>query len=142
MNQPKHNRISLATSSFSNRVLTDEQIEYLIRMEDSEAAGPGGAYRNDDELEEDGISEIVRKLSGSTIKEYCIWRWPSQSEEQFLLVLDDLCSSCSPALMFYSEEFAVLNIEDNSALLCLSIRDAKIISGSYKQYIVPIEALS
>lgn len=92
----------------------------------------------------------VRLLSGSSIKEYCAWRWPDNISEQFLIVLDNLseleCKSdkCY-ALVYHMGDNTLRIIGDK-----LSYEGALLLTGcdnavrllAVAKYIIPMEAIN
>lgn len=127
--------ISLAGSPYANKVLTDQQLDMILWEDEIQATAPGTSCQTTQE----DIDDVIKQLSGKTIKEYCEWRWPDNTEEQFLLVLNDL-SNIEPQK---GEVYAVYNFKQDSIIKNLPLKQAQSMANiSYNIYAIPMDALN
>ena len=127
--------VSLVGSPYANKVLSDEYLDKILWEDTINGIGPGGVC----DTKQEDIDEIISKLSGNTIKQYCEWRWPDNPEEQFLFVLQDICEIEKNK----GDVYAVFDKTINSIMKPLTFSQAKTISSSsYNKFIIPIDALN
>ena len=127
--------ISLAGSPYANKVLTDHQLDMILWEDDIQATAPGTSCQTTQE----DVNESIKELSGKTIKEYCEWRWPDNTEEQFLLVLNDL----SNIERQKGEVYAVYNLKQDSIIKNLPFKQAQTMAEiSFYTYVIPMDALN
>ena len=126
--------ISLAGSPYANKILTDHQLDMILWEDDIQATAPGTSCQTTQK----DIDDIIKQLSGKTIKEYCEWRWPDNTEEQFLIVLNDLSNIEKQK----GEVYAVYNFEQGSIIKNLSFKQAQAMAGSFDTYVIPMDALN
>lgn len=127
--------ISLDGSPYTNKVLTDYQLDMILWEDDIQATAPGTSCQTTQE----DIDDIIKQLSGKTIKEYCEWRWPDNTEEQFLRVLNDL----SHIERTKGDVYAVYNFKQDSIIKNLTFKQAEAMANvSLDIYVIPMDALN